>query len=92
MKNLIFAGIVLVLLIAGIFMINAFQINPEETIKTNCNGNCSSGSYCSSSSCTAKTTGQCNCASSCNQGCSLENQCGSSNCQVAKTSTCGCKQ
>jgi hypothetical protein len=92
MRNLIVIGLTLILLVTGIFAITAFEKQSNDSlISSDCNGSCTSENFCSSSACTAKTTGECNCGS-CNSGCSQESPCGSSQCQVATTSKCGCKK
>lgn len=96
MKTLIIVGLIAVLLVAGVFAVNAFQPSGKAVVNTGCgkcNGSCTADSNCGLAGCGAANGGECTCnkSGSCGGSCSSgTGSCGSAGCGVEKTGSCGC--
>jgi len=98
MKYWIIAGLVLILIVGGIFGVNAYRANASNTQTSvgcgNCNGGCTAENNCGSSSCGATNGGECTCgkSASCNGSCTATSSCGSAGCGAKTISSCGCNK
>lgn len=98
MKYWIIASLVLVLVIAGVFGVNAYRANSSDIPTVagcgSCNGGCTVDSNCGLSSCGAANGGECTCgkAASCNGSCTAGSSCGSTGCGAKTTGSCGCSK
>ncbi len=99
MKSWILIAMVGLLLIGGIFAVNAFSFSKNSVPKISCSscGNgCTAESNCGNANCGALTGGECKCNSSggcgsCNGSCTSTSGCGQTGCGVTSgAKTCGC--
>lgn len=98
MKYWIIASLALILIVAGVFGVNAYRIDASDTQTSigcgSCNGGCTGDNNCGLSSCGAANGGECTCGknASCNGSCSAISSCGSVGCGARTTGSCGCNK
>ncbi len=92
-RILVVSGIVLIAIISlvGAQYLSQQSVKANDNNQTSCTGDCNLTNTCENSTCTAKTTGICNCGS-CQGNCSSTNTCSSSTCTAKTTNTCGCSK